>query len=60
MPKTASSGKEPSRSDKRPRAPPRYDVDQIAATLRRMYGRIAAEPLPQRLVNLLNRLKPRH
>lgn len=60
MPKAASRGKKRSRSGKRPAAPLRCDADQIAAALRRLYDRIAAEPLPRRLVNLLNRLKVRH
>jgi len=60
MPKGASRGKERSRSGKWPGAPRRYDVDQIVAALRQLYGRIAAEPLPRRFVNLLNRLKVRH
>jgi len=58
--KAASRGKERSRSGKRPSTPPRYDVDRIAAGLRQLYDRIAAEPLPRRFVNLLNRLKVRH
>ena len=60
MPKAASRGKERSRSGKPPSTPPRYDVDQIATALRQLYDRIAAEPLPRRLVSLLNRLKVRH
>jgi len=60
MPKATSRGKERSRSGKRPRAPLRYDVDQIAAALRHLYDRIAAEPLPRRFISLLNHLKVRH
>lgn len=59
MPKTASRGKQRSRSGKQPRARPHYDLDKIAVALQRLYDRIAAEPLPRRLVNLLNRLKVR-
>ncbi|HKR18837.1 MAG TPA: NepR family anti-sigma factor [Stellaceae bacterium] len=60
MPKVGSRDKERSRAGKRPGAPRRYDVDPIAAALRQLYARIAAEPLPRRLVTLLNRLKVRH
>jgi len=61
MPKAASRGKKRSRSGQRPSAPLRhYDVDRIAATLRQLYDRIAAEPLPRRLISLLNRLKVHH
>ncbi|GEM_PF-6091749 len=38
----------------------RFKADRIAAALRHLYGRISAEPLPPRLVEMLNRLKPRH
>ena len=60
MPKAASRGKKRSRSGKPPGAPLRCDANQIAAALRQFYDRIAAEPLPRRLVNLLTRLKVRH
>ncbi|MGH6977648.1 MAG: NepR family anti-sigma factor [Stellaceae bacterium] len=60
MPKAASRGKQRARSGKQPRARPHYDFDKIAAALQQLYDRIAAEPLPRRLVNLLNRLKVRH
>ena len=35
-----------------------FEADRIAAALRQLYGRIAREPLPQRLQELVNRLKP--
>lgn len=61
MPKAASRGKKRSHYGKRPNAPPRhYDVDRITGTLRQLYDRIAAEPLPRRLISLLNRLKVHH
>ena len=35
-------------------------IDRTAAALRQLYGRISAEPLPRRLVELLNRFKLLH
>jgi len=60
VPKTASRGKQRARSGKQSRARAHYDFDKIAVALQQLYDRIAAEPLPRRLVNLLNRLKVRH
>lgn len=37
----------------------RLEADRVAAALRQLYGRIADEPLPRRLVELVNRLKAR-
>lgn len=59
MPKSASRDKQRSRSGKQPRGRSRYDIDKIAVALQQLYDRIAAEPLPRRLANLLNRLKVR-
>jgi len=61
MPMAAARGKRRSISGKAssPEPPARAEFDRIAAALREIYGRIAAEPLPQRLVELLNRLKCR-
>jgi hypothetical protein len=38
----------------------KLEVDRVAAALRQLYGRIADEPLPRRLVELVTRLKTRH
>ncbi len=61
MPKAVSRGKQRSASGKLPQheRPAQIDVDRIAAALRQLYGRIVAEPVPRRLVELLNRLKLR-
>jgi Anti-sigma factor NepR len=48
------SGKIPSDEQQIPCEP-----DRIAVVLRDLYGRIAAEPLPRRLVELLVRLRRR-
>jgi len=60
MSKAASRGKRRTRSGKQSRARAHYDFDKIAVALQQLYDRLAAEPLPRRLVNLLNRLKVRH
>ncbi len=60
MPKAVARRKKHSRSGKPSGAPLRYDIDRVAAALRQLYDRLAAEPLPRRLVNLLNRLKVPH
>lgn len=61
MPKAASRDKKRSHYGKRPNASRRhYDVDRITGTLRQLYDRVAAEPLPRRLISLLNRLKVHH
>ncbi|MGH6983271.1 MAG: NepR family anti-sigma factor [Stellaceae bacterium] len=60
MPKAAFRGKQRVLSGKQPRVRPHDDFDKIAVALQHLYDRIAAEPLPRRLVNLLNRLKARH
>lgn len=61
MPKAVSCGKQRSVSGKLPphEQPAQNDVDRIAAALRQLYGRIVAEPVPRRFVELLNRLKLR-
>ncbi len=62
MPMAASRDKEHSAPNKAvpPEKPTQCETDRIAAALRQLYGRICAEPLPRRLVELLNRLKLRH
>lgn len=40
--------------------PAKPEADRVAAALRQLYGRIAGEPLPRRLVELVSRLKLRH
>jgi len=60
MPKEVSRGKGPPLFGKPPRKQPtQIDIDRIAAGLRQLYGRIVAEPVPRRLVELLNRVKRR-
>jgi hypothetical protein len=51
-----ASGK-PDAPSKRPTG---LDADRIATALRQVYGRIADEPLPRRLMDLVSRLKLRH
>lgn len=43
-----------------PDKPTPIKIDRTAAALRQLYGRISAEPLPRRLVELLNRFKLFH
>ncbi|MDE2229614.1 MAG: hypothetical protein KGL11_11315 [Alphaproteobacteria bacterium] len=38
----------------------RWEADRIAAALRQVYGRISAEPLPRRFLELVKHLKLRH
>lgn len=40
--------------------PAKFETDRVAAALRQLYGRIASEPLPRRLVELVSHLKLRH
>jgi len=62
MPMMASNEKERPASGNPPRSekPTQFETDRITTALRQLYGYVAAEPIPRRLVELLNRLKLRH